>query len=226
MPLVRDAVEVLGPGPMTGAVRDRELQNLLARAMRDNPTHVAVFGHDAERRERRLRAFFAAVLPWLRSHGEAIIAVRSGTPIGLMFMLPAGTCQPGVPLMARLARTLLTADMAACLPRMLRWHATWRHLDPPAAHWHLGPLAVEPVEQGRGVGSGLLHACCRRLAREPHPAWLETDRERNVRLYRRFDFTVASQRDVLGVNNWFMQRPGLSETQAEGRYAIDGSASC
>jgi hypothetical protein len=37
--------------------------------------------------------------------------------------------------------------------------------------------------------------------------YLETETEDNVRLYARFGFNVTVKRRVLGVPNWFMQRP-------------------
>ena len=41
--------------------------------------------------------------------------------------------------------------------------------------------------------------------REMH-AYLETDQQRNVRLYERFGFEVQDTDMVLGVKNWFMWR--------------------
>jgi ribosomal protein S18 acetylase RimI-like enzyme len=39
-------------------------------------------------------------------------------------------------------------------------------------------------------------------------AYLETDKEINVRFYERFGFRVIGEESVLGVNNYFMRRTG------------------
>jgi len=37
-------------------------------------------------------------------------------------------------------------------------------------------------------------------------AWLETDKERNVRFYSSLGFELASVETVLGVETWYMRR--------------------
>ena len=93
------------------------------------------------------------------------------------------------------------------LPRIARWLWAWARHDPEHDHWHLGPAAVERSHQGRGIGSRLMEAVCERLDRSGGIGYLETDKPENVRLYRRGGFEVVAEVQVLGVANWFMQRP-------------------
>jgi ribosomal protein S18 acetylase RimI-like enzyme len=59
-------------------------------------------------------------------------------------------------------------------------------------HDYLWFLGVVHAQQGRGVGSWLLRAAAERLDHAGRPAYLETQSERNVALYRRFGFEVIS----------------------------------
>lgn len=92
------------------------------------------------------------------------------------------------------------------LPDIHRWLRIWAHQDPAADHWHLGPAAVERGRQGEGIGTILMMAICAELDQRQAIGYLETDKRRNVSLYRRGGFEVVAQRPVLSVTNWFMLR--------------------
>lgn len=83
----------------------------------------------------------------------------------------------------------------------------WGAHDIRTPHIHFGPLAVAPEAQGRGVGSALLTHFCNYLDQTTQTGYLETDKEINVGLYEKFGFAVVSTDRVIGVPNWFMQRP-------------------
>ena len=91
--------------------------------------------------------------------------------------------------------------------RSLQWVGTWSKLDPPAPHWHLGPVAVDSHLQGKGIGSKLMTVFCAQMDAAAADAYLETDKPENVRFYQRFGFEVTGGQDVIGVPNWFMLRP-------------------
>jgi len=83
--------------------------------------------------------------------------------------------------LARFSRlTALRADMDKHHP-----------MDRPHAYlWFLG---VRPGAQGHGVGSRLLKVGTDRLDAAKQPAYLETQTERNIALYRRHGFEVISE---------------------------------
>jgi ribosomal protein S18 acetylase RimI-like enzyme len=88
----------------------------------------------------------------------------------------------------------------------MKWLGTWSKHDLDERHWHLGPIAVDAPLQGRGIGSNLMRAFCARMDASGEVAYLETDKEINVRFYERFGFEVVGEQEVIGVPNWFMLR--------------------
>jgi len=90
--------------------------------------------------------------------------------------------------------------------RVLKWADEWARRDLAEPHWHLGPVAVDPHLQGKGIGGALLAKFCVRMDDSGALSYLETDKSENVRFYERFGFTVIAESKILGVPNWFMSR--------------------
>lgn len=59
---------------------------------------------------------------------------------------------------------------------------------PSGPHWHLPLIGVDPVHQGRGIGSALLRHVLDQCDREQLPAHLEATSPANIRLYSRHGF--------------------------------------
>ncbi|GEM_PF-196676 len=176
---------------------------LAARAMQDNPMHVAVLGPDLSRRvEVMNRAFGVLLAP---AHRHVLGAWHGDRLVGIAASTSSRHCQPDRGQWLRFPPTLLRAGWRG--PRLLRWLAAWSRRDPAVPHSHLGPVAVDPLVRGQGVGSRLLAEYVGGLDRDGKAGYLETDEAENVRLYRRFGFEVVARADVLGVPNWFMLRP-------------------
>lgn len=197
-----DEVEIGVLGPVdAGKVTD-----ILARAARDNPLHVATFGEDPENRLRTLRRFFsvaADVLGWQ----EHMLAARGsdGTIIGVCGMTPPGGCLPDLGTRLRLSSDP-QQDGPNVAGRIATWLGAWSERDPGQRHWHFGPLAVETGLQGMGVGSRLMEVSCAQVDASGEDAYLETDTQADLLFYERFGFEVVGEQNVLGVPNWFMQR--------------------
>src|SRR5690606_5873501 len=175
--------------------------------MRDNPLHRRVFGNDPIVRERRLARFFSAVLPWIGKRGELIGAAANGETIGLIGILPPSTCRPTLTEQLRMLPAVSRSLDPPTPMRMRRWLAAWRKQDPDEPHWHLGPLAVDPLHRRRGIGTALLLEALDRVDAAGGTAYLETDKEANVRFYKRFGFVTAVSVPVVGAQSWFMRRP-------------------
>lgn len=191
---------ILGEAQLTAAAR------LCAHSMRDNPLHVRVFGADQERRLKRLQRFFAALLPYVYRKGLLLGAYEHDRLIAVCGMLPPGHCMPTRGEMLRLLPALIRSNSPSGLFALRHWLDTWARHDLPEPHWHLGPLAVDPAAQGRGVGSRLLAECFARAEASGAACYLETDRAANVAFYERFGFRVVSVLTVLDVSNWLMRR--------------------
>src|SRR5699024_4574102 len=100
--------------------------SLVARAMRDNPVHEAVFGAPPAHRERRLRRFFGRVMPLVLDRGVVIGAHHGNELLGLVGMLPPGACRITPVDALRIAPSLFTADLLSRILRIRRWQRVWR----------------------------------------------------------------------------------------------------
>ncbi|MCA9607263.1 MAG: GNAT family N-acetyltransferase [Myxococcales bacterium] len=79
------------------------------------------------------------------------------------------------------------------------------HIEPP--YFYLQTLAVDPRFHGQGLGSSMLRECCRQADEARLPALLETSKEMNARLYRRFGFeTLRTTALEGGPPVWTMRR--------------------
>lgn len=175
--------------------------------MRDNPLHLRVFGDTPDKREQALTGMFAAVLRQYLTKGTILGASSSETLVGVCAMVEPGRCQPSTPEKLRLLPAILGVGGLASATRVVRWTARWSRHDPTEPHWHLGPVGVERQRQSQGIGSSLLAAFCARMDQVGDLAYLETDKQENVHFYERFGFRVSAEDLVLGVRNWFMERP-------------------
>ena len=183
---------------------------VLARGMRDNPVHEAAFGEDPSERRRILERFFGSFLPTMR---RAPICARSGHEIvGVLGLAPPGTCQPPPWHEIRLLPAILRPGPAATV-RTLRWFFQWQRRDPKERHWHLGPVAVEPELQGRGIGGRMMERFVEVVDADGGAAYLETDKPENVRLYEKFGFEVVEEATILDTPNWFMSRTTRTEAR-------------
>ena len=94
----------------------------------------------------------------------------------------------------RLAPMILAATGLARVGRLLAVQGALesRHPKRPP-HAYLWFLGVRREAQGHGIGTRLLRAACERLDAERMAAYLETQTERNIALYRRHGFEVTSE---------------------------------
>jgi ribosomal protein S18 acetylase RimI-like enzyme len=72
-------------------------------------------------------------------------------------------------------------EMFAVFEQMAQFH-------PTEPHWYLPLIGVDPVHQGKGVGSALLRHVTDRFDREGAVAYLESSNPRNITLYERHGF--------------------------------------
>ena len=75
-------------------------------------------------------------------------------------------------------------DLNAVIEQMAQFH-------PAGELWFLPMIGVDPVAQGRGLGSALLRHGLAACDRDGLPAYLETSNPRNLALYERHGFRVG-----------------------------------
>ena len=81
------------------------------------------------------------------------------------------------------------ADLFQVFQQMNSYH-------PEEPHWYLPLIGVDPLYQGRGIGSALLAYALAICDRERRLAYLESSNPKGVRLYQRHGFEVLGAIDV------------------------------
>lgn len=179
-----------------------EVCDLLSRAFVNNPLHVAVFGAGAIKRN---RAFFDVGIPATRGH--KIVALDDKRVVGFANWTASARCQFTLAEKIQLMPSLMRAVGPRVAVRVSGWLSIWAAHDPAEPHLHLGPIAVDPSAQGRGIGRLMMAHYCDALDRDAYAGHLETDRTENVAFYERSGFVVTEQVMIQGVSNYFMRRP-------------------
>lgn len=175
-----------------------------ARALVDAPTVVAAYGDDLLDRLALPHADFSTLYRFLPS--PQIGAFCGACLIGVAAASPPGAC------IGSFFRTAAAEVLDRPTPglgdpsRVEVFWAQWAIHDPADEHWHVGPVGVEPGFQGRGVGRTIMRDLCATFDREARVAWLETDKDANVRFYDSLGFEVVETKTILGVPTWFMRR--------------------
>ena len=119
---------------------------VLARGMRDNPGHVALFGPDPIRRVRALTTMFGALLPTMSPLPSC--AWRAGWIVAVLGMLPPDQSHFFTVSRALHIGPALFARAPGAAVRGFVWMRAWERQHIPEPHWHVGPLAVEAALQG------------------------------------------------------------------------------
>jgi len=186
---------------------------LLARAFEANPLNLAAIrSSDAARRRRCNLQGMRCLLPVARTHGLVLGASLEGRLAGVLVAAPPYSYPlPAPPLWPRL-RALLSQGVGVAR----RWREAFESLDahhPRAPHWYLGTLGVEPVLQGRGVGTALARSWLTRIDSDGVAAYLEIDRRENLPFYARLGFRPVADFHVLGIPVTAMERAPSAEVR-------------
>jgi ribosomal protein S18 acetylase RimI-like enzyme len=75
-------------------------------------------------------------------------------------------------------------------------------------HWYLSLIGVGPNHQGKGFGQQLLSTTINRIDLESKPIYLETNKEKNVEIFRYFGFRILQKVMVPGTKffHWSLLR--------------------
>ena len=204
--------------PHIAPLRSEDAQaaaEVLGRAFVDNPVNVAVIGADPERRERCNRAGVEAYLPaaleagWVAGawQGPPLAAGGERELCGVLVAMPPGAFPLPVPGFLAAMR-LLWQQGPRVASRFGDVARTLSALHPAEPHWTLATLGVDPLAQGRGVGSALLAAFTSVVANDGLAAYLDTDREENLAFYRPSGYEVIGTTRILGVEvHQMLRRP-------------------
>lgn len=180
----------------------KEASVLLSRAFVLTPFSSIVAGGTGEKHRRFLEKGFSIMIQ--KKPGQVIVAKDGNQIIGVMRMVEWPQCQNSSIRGLEIIPAFIFAGKAAL--RVVKFRSIWAKHDPKKPHWHIDPLGVLPERQGQGVGSLLLTYFCNLVDKLGMAAYLETDQESNVRLYKRFGFEVIGEEPIFSINNWFLWR--------------------
>ena len=189
----------------------KPMADMLARAFHDDPMPQYVFA-DAESRDAKLPNFYEIPLRYGLRYGE--VYATSANLEGVAVWLPsekAYMSSRGIILAGAILNTLrMGSKPGERIDRLGTFLDKQHKLHVPEKHWYLYVLGVDPEYQGQGYASQLLKPMLERLDREGLPAYLETNKERNVTLYQHFGFDVVEESIPPGTDlvTWAMKRPG------------------
>jgi ribosomal protein S18 acetylase RimI-like enzyme len=173
-----------------------------ARALRDNPSNLAVSDNPYVRVERGYSIFGrlmhnGSVAPAGAKRGECVLGVAA-------FQAPGGCVAYLLP--PEMRRLTPPPPDASDLERWLHNGSIMAAHDLPEPHVHVGPVGVEPGFQGRGIGRAVMRHLCDRLDERGEVGWLETDKPENVAFYVSLGFEVTDETEVLGRFRWWFMR--------------------
>jgi len=185
---------------LKGTDQVSQAAGVTARALRDNPSTVAVSGDPLVRLE-MMHSTFAGML----SEARVAVVRRGRTVLGAAGAVPPGAC-----IDAMLPPEVRTLDVpgpeATDADRFLHLGSVLAAHDLLEPHWHVGPVGVEPGFQGMGMGRAAMRLLCDEFDQHHRLAWLETDKPENVRFYSGLGFDVVEEIPLLSARNWFMRR--------------------
>jgi ribosomal protein S18 acetylase RimI-like enzyme len=189
----RERIRLDAEAPVEAGARDlAAVIDDLSAAFADDVRFDWFLRADA-RRDRGRRAFFNGLIRHV-GFGVARIERPACGGAAAVWLPPEATGPISLWKELRMAPSILAAVGLARVSRILALQAAIDAHHPvgrPYAYlWFLG---VRPEAQGMGVGSRLLAVATRRLDAQGLPAYLETQTERNVGLYRRHGFEVTAE---------------------------------
>jgi ribosomal protein S18 acetylase RimI-like enzyme len=183
---------------------------MLGQAFHNDPLSVYIYPDDAER-TRCLPLMYSVPLCYTLRYGEI---TTTSDITGCACWLPPKSTTVSLKRLLRIGA--LTTAFKMGLPGLLRFNKADTYMQSAhkrcvtEPHWYLWVLGVDPAHQGQGIGSTLLHAGLQRADAAGLPCYLDTTNPKNVPLYQKFGFTIASEVTIPNSNLhvWNMVRPG------------------
>ena len=181
---------------------------VLARAFHDDPFMTYAFPDD-DHRFRELPWFMTVAVRTVMQQGRVD---TDEAVAGAAVWLPPGLVEPDEALLAengfRDAPRRLGTDALSRFGANMAHLGEWHQRLAPEPHWYLMILGVDPPQQGRGAGGRLMQPILAACDRDGTPAYLETQKARNVPFYRRHGFEVVQETEAPGGGPhwWLMKR--------------------
>ena len=197
---------------------NQENANVLGRAFIDNPIPVAIFQElPAIDRQKRLTAAFAADLEICAKTGKPLLIKEKDHVIAVAVIYHPGSYPMSLINQILLLIKVIWGAGFYGLGRWMTYLSEVEKLHPKQPHYYLEYLGVEPAYQGKGLGSALLKFLTEKADSEQMGCYLENANPRNNPLYHRFGFETINEKNIIGVDNWFMWRSPNKEVAQSSR---------
>jgi GNAT superfamily N-acetyltransferase len=186
-----------------------ETARMLARSFDDSPLFEFLFPKGPARLKITAGTFRGTLLDALPFDAVHVAVDARGVLGAACWLPPEG--YPVTPrrqawILARLARLVPRAPSR--VPDSVRYLSATDRVHPKDLHWYLAILGVDPRRQGEGLGGRLIDHTLDALDAQGIPAYLETDKERNLAWYarRRFELRETLHPVRTGPPVWTMWR--------------------
>ena len=186
----------------------RQAAQVLGRAFASEPVSVAVLKKlSLERRIRALTNDFSDELLLCIQKGFHPLHVNEdGKVIAAAMIYPPGA----YPLPATSQWLLLLKSFVRNgfydIRDWMRWLDEVEKIHPQKPHYYLEYIGVEPLFQGKSIGSIIMQHLINKADEVSVGCYLENADPRNLSFYKRFGFQVIDEKEILGIPSWFMWR--------------------
>lgn len=195
IPLARRAIESAGLYIVGKKELDR-LAEVAADAYRDYPLHNWFMGGKYDAKASRLVMQIS-----LKAMAEdAVIYADSEEMNGFAAWLPFGfTGNKAIPFLLNGGLSLILHSGLGIIGRLLTYETYAMNLKKEFTDhydWYLYNLSVKKDAQGKGIASRLMRPMLRFCDEERMVAYLETNKEQNVELYRHYGFDLMREEQI------------------------------
>lgn len=186
----------------------RESAEVLGRAFLDEPVSLMVYrGSSPEKRLHNLTADFTAEMEVCIRRGSPLQVRDDGRVVAVAVIYPPGAYPlPWIEQARIFIGSILGHDLYD-IRLWWRWLAEAEEFHPREPHYYLEYLGVLPEYQGKGFGSSILQCLAAKADELNTGCYLETVTPENVPLYQHYGFRVLAEKQIIGLNAWFMNRP-------------------
>lgn len=187
---------------------------MLARAFENDPLHIAYFPDTTKRVQQIYHLMFHSIRYCMR-YGEVYTTSSKLEGIALWQLVDPIVEQDQEDKPTSLFANWLLFRLRVALGKALEkvfslydYMLSKQYEIVPSRHWYFIVLGVDPKFHGQGFGSRLITPMLARVDKEQLPCYLDTNNEKNIRLYEYFGFKVVKKYQIPGseVINWSMLR--------------------
>ncbi|MEX2582284.1 MAG: GNAT family N-acetyltransferase [Gemmatimonadota bacterium] len=186
---------------------------VLSRALKDDPASLHHFP-DENTRDRRLDWYHRWLLR-IAADGGIVDAAPDMAGVGIW--MPPGAER--ITLGRKIAAGLPLAPLSIGVGSTLRLLTSMTALEKehaqalPGKHWYLVVMGVDPMHQGKGVGSALMRHGLARADADDMPTYLETTSKVSRKTFQQFGFEVIGEASgTRGLPTWRMiRRPEIAQ---------------